>query len=167
MIRKVCPICEQVMTIPHYCKFCRQFVKTPYVRDITYYLNESHPADEKECTYHGVVRDSDFYDMKSRTQASAHPNEPRQNWQDMYQSVRQNLQQSFQRNLQQGTWGGEAENRNSSVGSKKSTGRKSGRAGTLVWFIVVIAVLLQIGKPFIGKIMRIVYWIVWRGFQSP
>lgn len=54
MIRKICPICEQAMTLPHYCKYCRQFVKTPYVRDITYYLNESHPQGERNCDYHGV-----------------------------------------------------------------------------------------------------------------
>lgn len=56
MIRKVCPICEQTMSLPHYCKNCRQFVKSPYVRDITYYLNESHPEGEKDCDYHNVHR---------------------------------------------------------------------------------------------------------------
>ena len=56
MIRKVCPICEQTMSLPHYCKNCRQFVKSPYVRDITYYLNESHPEGEKDCDYNNVHR---------------------------------------------------------------------------------------------------------------
>ncbi len=52
MLQKICPICEQTMKLSHYCKNCRQFVKTPYVRDVTYYLNERHPEGEKHCEYH-------------------------------------------------------------------------------------------------------------------
>ena len=52
MVQKICPICDQVMHLPHYCPNCRSWVKHPYVRDVTYYLNERHPADEADCTYH-------------------------------------------------------------------------------------------------------------------
>lgn len=61
MLRKICPICEQTMKLSHYCTNCRQWVKTPYIRDVTYYLNESHPEGEKNCEYHGV------YEEKRRT----------------------------------------------------------------------------------------------------
>ncbi len=54
MLRKICPICEQAMKLSHYCKNCRRFVKTPYVRDVTYYLNERHPEKEKNCEYHST-----------------------------------------------------------------------------------------------------------------
>lgn len=53
MLRKICPFCEKTMTWSHYCSDCRRFVKKPYIRDITYYLNESHPTLEKNCDYHG------------------------------------------------------------------------------------------------------------------
>ncbi len=56
MIRKICPVCEQTMGRFNYCKNCRQFVKTPYVRDVTYYLNESHSKEETSCDYHGIPR---------------------------------------------------------------------------------------------------------------
>ena len=56
MIRKICPVCEQTMGRFNYCKNCRQFVKTPYVRDVTYYLNESHSKEETSCDYHGIPK---------------------------------------------------------------------------------------------------------------
>lgn len=52
MLRKICPVCEQPMRLSHYCAGCRRFVKTPCMRDITYYLNESHPEGEVNCDYH-------------------------------------------------------------------------------------------------------------------
>lgn len=53
MIQRICPICDQVMDSAHYCRHCKSWVRTPWVRDVTYYLNENHPADEARCTYHG------------------------------------------------------------------------------------------------------------------
>ena len=47
-----CPICDQVMKSKHFCRNCMQFVRTPYVREVTYYLNERHPQDETNCEYH-------------------------------------------------------------------------------------------------------------------
>lgn len=52
MVRRICPTCDQVMCSAHYCKTCGKWVKHPYVRDVTYYLNERHPAEEANCTYH-------------------------------------------------------------------------------------------------------------------
>lgn len=52
MVRRICPICDQMMESSHYCRNCRAFVKNPYFRDTDYYLNERHPADAHECTYH-------------------------------------------------------------------------------------------------------------------
>lgn len=52
MIRKICPVCDQVMKTQHYCRNCRSWVKEPYVRDVEYYLNERHPAGETVCSYH-------------------------------------------------------------------------------------------------------------------
>lgn len=47
-----CPICDQVMKSKHFCRNCMQFVRTPYVREVTYYLNERHPQGETNCEYH-------------------------------------------------------------------------------------------------------------------
>jgi hypothetical protein len=55
MMKRICPICDQVMKLPHYCETCRSFVKNPWVRDVTYYLNERHPEDESGCSYHGSL----------------------------------------------------------------------------------------------------------------
>ena len=52
MIRRICPICEQVMHSSHYCKYCRRWVRHPYIREVGYYLNERHPSDETTCSYH-------------------------------------------------------------------------------------------------------------------
>jgi hypothetical protein len=53
MMKRICPICDQVMKLPHYCDTCRSFVKDPWIRDVTYYLNERHPENEGGCSYHG------------------------------------------------------------------------------------------------------------------
>ncbi len=53
MVRKICPICDQVMKGSHYCRNCRSWVKHPYVREVNYYLNERHPQKETGCVYHG------------------------------------------------------------------------------------------------------------------
>lgn len=52
MIRRICPICDQMMKSAHYCSNCKAFVKNPYIRNTDYYLNERHPADAHDCTYH-------------------------------------------------------------------------------------------------------------------
>ncbi|MCI6887796.1 MAG: hypothetical protein MR868_11240 [Lachnospiraceae bacterium] len=56
MIRKICPICDQTMTSAHYCRNCRSWVRQPIVREVTYYLNERHPARETDCSYHTLTK---------------------------------------------------------------------------------------------------------------
>lgn len=53
MAKYSCPVCDRVMKGQHYCSFCRQYVKNPYVSKVNYYLNERHPAFEADCEYHG------------------------------------------------------------------------------------------------------------------
>ena len=53
MAKYSCPICDRAMKGQHYCSFCRQYVKNPYVSKVNYYLNERHSAFEKDCEYHG------------------------------------------------------------------------------------------------------------------
>lgn len=69
MVKKICPICDQVMKLPHYCPNCRSWVREPYVREVTYYLNERHPEQESFCSYH-----DDAY-----SQAGTVQNRPSQN----------------------------------------------------------------------------------------
>lgn len=52
MVKRICPVCDQVMERQHYCKHCRQIVKNPWVREVGYYLNERHPSNEHACSYH-------------------------------------------------------------------------------------------------------------------
>ena len=58
MIRRVCPICDQVMTGRHYCRICHSLVRHPRIQDVTYYLNERHPQNETACSYHDSYHDS-------------------------------------------------------------------------------------------------------------
>ncbi|PNV62897.1 hypothetical protein C0033_04995 [Clostridium sp. chh4-2] len=52
MKKRICPICDQVMHSAHYCSACRSWVKEPYIMEVNYYLNESHPKTEADCSYH-------------------------------------------------------------------------------------------------------------------
>lgn len=45
------------MPFPHYCTTCRSLVKNPWVRDVTYYLNERHPEAEQDCMFHGKLEE--------------------------------------------------------------------------------------------------------------
>ena len=58
MKRKICPYCDQTME-GNYCRGCRRFVGKPISRDVDYYLNERHPADEQNCQYHGDLHTGD------------------------------------------------------------------------------------------------------------
>lgn len=53
MVKKICPICDQVMKSGHFCRNCRSWIKHPYEREMNYYLNERHPVNEAQCDYHG------------------------------------------------------------------------------------------------------------------
>lgn len=55
MIQKICPVCDKAMGTSRYCRTCKRWVKYPYERDVTYRLNERHPAKEQDCTYHEAV----------------------------------------------------------------------------------------------------------------
>ncbi len=72
MVRKICPICDQVMSGSHYCENCRSWVKHPYVRDVTYYLNERHPVNESDCSYHSGL---DLTPASEKRGGSFTPNE--------------------------------------------------------------------------------------------
>ncbi|MBO5573880.1 MAG: hypothetical protein J6M58_05005 [Clostridium sp.] len=52
MIKKLCPICDHVMTTGHFCTNCRSFVRHPNIIDADYYLNETHPPFESDCDFH-------------------------------------------------------------------------------------------------------------------
>ncbi len=51
---RICPVCDQKMKTAHYCSNCRAWVKNPWVREVDYYLNERHPSQEGDCSYHGT-----------------------------------------------------------------------------------------------------------------
>lgn len=52
MIQRICPICDQVMESAHYCRHCKRWVKHPHMVEMTYRLNEQHPRQEADCSYH-------------------------------------------------------------------------------------------------------------------
>ena len=54
MVKRICPICDQVMKSSHFCWNCRTWIKHPYEREMNFYLNERHPGNESQCEYHGT-----------------------------------------------------------------------------------------------------------------
>lgn len=70
MVKRICPVCDQVMEHDHYCKHCKQFVKNPWVREVGYYLNERHPVSEHACTYHEDPYAADRLRGKNRRTSS-------------------------------------------------------------------------------------------------
>lgn len=57
MIQRICPICNGAMKGKHFCWNCKSWVKEPYVQNVGYYLNERHPENEVNCSYHGTGSD--------------------------------------------------------------------------------------------------------------
>ncbi len=53
MKKNTCPVCDQTMKYPYYCSHCHKIVLHPNVQEITYFLNERHPQEEDDCSYHG------------------------------------------------------------------------------------------------------------------
>lgn len=92
MVRRICPVCDQVMRSAHYCGNCRSWVKNPWVRDVTYYLNERHPRSEADCDFHGNWSGTEkahgagnsgrgVAEMMGNRTASAQPGQPRRDGQ--------------------------------------------------------------------------------------
>lgn len=55
MEKRICPVCDHAMKFSHYCHFCRSFVRRPVRVNLSYYLNERHPAHETDCEFHAPV----------------------------------------------------------------------------------------------------------------
>lgn len=71
----VCPICDHKMKSKHFCTNCRSYIKEPFVREMTYYLNERHPENEINCTYH-MSEGEQGHGFLSSSHSTAVPNQP-------------------------------------------------------------------------------------------
>lgn len=71
----VCPICDHKMKSKHFCTSCRSYIKEPFVREMTYYLNERHPENEINCTYH-MSEGEQGHGFLSSSHSTAVPNQP-------------------------------------------------------------------------------------------
>lgn len=67
MVKRICPVCDQVMKGKHYCPVCRRFVKHPWIVENHYYLNECHPSFETDCEYHNPVITREKLPQKIKT----------------------------------------------------------------------------------------------------
>ncbi len=99
MVQRICPVCDQVMKSAHYCRTCKRLVKNPWIREVGYYLNERHPQDERDCSYHEAA--SGQMARSGKPKVSAIPNvarkytaEPNTRRQPM--SERQNQERAYQ-----------------------------------------------------------------------
>lgn len=73
MIQRICPVCDQVMKSAHYCGTCRRWVKDPWVREVGYYLNERHPQNEKDCSYHEGNQGRDYQSRRDISRRGTSP----------------------------------------------------------------------------------------------
>ena len=73
MKKKICPCCDQALKNGIYCEGCRRVVLKPVVWDVDYYLNESHPASETNCQYHGDLHTGKMTASKSTASKSTIP----------------------------------------------------------------------------------------------
>lgn len=67
---KVCPCCDQPIH-GNYCKGCRKIVWKPVEQEIHYYLNERHPANETNCSYHNDVEPGKYWPKKTVSQTAS------------------------------------------------------------------------------------------------
>lgn len=157
MVRKICPICDQVMKGSHYCRNCRSWVKHPYVREVNYYLNERHPSKETGCVYHDIYpaggRDASAIREKrpSVPQTAKRPSEPggsggTAGW--VFQG-----QGPEGMTDGQGGYGGQTGNGQSKNGQSKSSQGVIWVAAAIV-LMVIAGSFLKMGINAIGKGMR-------------
>ena len=134
MMKRICPICDQVMKMPNYCTYCKSWVKYPYIRDVTYYLNETHPRNEENCDYHN--HSSSQYTQTERKVKQNQKNPAQSIKSTVEQSLGQSARQTSQRSgqsggSQRGSWYG------SSQSSSQRGGSHSGRCVvTSAWLTV-------------------------------
>lgn len=70
----VCPICDKKMMSKHFCTNCRSYIKEPFVRERTFYLNERHPEYEIDCSYH-ISEETPGYQTSSAAHQVSVPNQ--------------------------------------------------------------------------------------------
>jgi len=137
MIKRICPVCDQVMSSAHYCKNCRQFVKNPWVREVGYYLNERHPSEDHTCSYHDDPFEVDRQ-RSTRRHASA--------------------SERYSGKSSSGSWKSPGKASNSyGRGNTRSVKKKGGKMHPLV-IIFVIYIIFQIVIPIIVSAMHSVFW---------
>lgn len=67
MLKKICPVCDLPIGATGYCPRCKRVIKKPYLREVNYYLNETHPANELECEFHNRHMESTLPQEKVRS----------------------------------------------------------------------------------------------------
>lgn len=69
MQKKICPVCDLPIKASGYCPRCKRIIKNPYLREIDYYLNETHPSNELECEFHNPYLEADHHGENQGTQS--------------------------------------------------------------------------------------------------
>lgn len=90
MKKKICPICDQIMSSDHYCRGCHRWIWHPYERDMDFYLNERHPSEETHCDYHTANQRQQ--QIRQADSISGRP--------DIYEDQDLNRQLDYNRNIQ-------------------------------------------------------------------
>lgn len=96
MVRRICPICDQIMKSAHYCRNCKSFVRNPYIRETDYYLNERHPASEEHCSFHDPWEEEKEQKPIRATVSNASPNRQRSINPSVYGAAKDRSEQARQ-----------------------------------------------------------------------
>ena len=62
MKQRFCPVCDTKLGTSRICPVCKKWVRDPVYMDGDFYLNESHPADERDCEYHAIINGHKAYE---------------------------------------------------------------------------------------------------------
>lgn len=136
MQKRICPICDHVMTGRHFCRFCKQWIREPHVVNTTYYLNERHPENEKNCSYHSPSGD----EAPARLAASKGRSGARQ------AGSNQGMRGAGQAGSNQGRPGRSKPAGSGGKQSMKAGGAQSQAAPVLLFLVVAFLLLFMFGS---------------------
>lgn len=66
MKQRFCPVCDTKLGNGRFCPVCKKWVRHPVYMDGDFYLNESHPVNERDCEYHAIINGYKIFDDQEK-----------------------------------------------------------------------------------------------------
>lgn len=143
MKTKVCPCCDQPIS-GIYCRGCRKIVLNPVVQDVHYYLNERHPENETDCSFHGKTTPETKTSDRVMTpfEAEAKKAEIKERMQTRGQEPKSSAKISNASNTRKTVLNG------NTLPSKKTAESRASIVGITIFMVVFMNVLLVLLRSF-------------------